>query len=189
VIYAGSYGGTIDRVDLRTGHTRSIMVYPQMALGNAARDLEYRFQWNAPIRISPHDPNVVYMTSQHVHKTTNEGQSWERVSPDLTRNDAEKQDFPGQPITNDATGVEVYDGSSRSNRRIRRGARAARRRAGASTRETAGELDRRDAERPSRVEHGERHRASPHALPGLYRRLSLSLHDFKPYIFENDDFG
>jgi photosystem II stability/assembly factor-like uncharacterized protein len=109
VIYAGSYGGTIDRVDLRTGHTRSIMVYPQMALGNAARDLEFRFQWNAPIRISPHDPNVVYMTSQHVHKTTNQGQSWEVVSPDLTRNDAEKQDFPGQPITNDATGVEVYD--------------------------------------------------------------------------------
>ncbi len=109
IIYSGSYGGSIDRVDLRTGHTRSIMVYPQMALGNAARDLKYRFQWNAPIRISPHNPDVLYQTSQYVHKSTNGGQSWDVISPDLTRNDAEKQDFPGQPITNDATGIEVYD--------------------------------------------------------------------------------
>jgi photosystem II stability/assembly factor-like uncharacterized protein len=109
ITYAGSYGGTIDRVNHKTGHVRSVMVYPQMALGNRARDLRYRFQWNAPIRISPHDPDVVYQTSQYVHKSTNGGQSWEAVSPDLTRNDPEKQDFPGQPITNDATGVEVYD--------------------------------------------------------------------------------
>ncbi len=108
ISYAGCYGGTITRFDYRTGQNRDIMAYPQLAVGQAARDLKYRFQWNAPIRISPHDPNVLYHTSQYVHRSTDEGQSWEIISPDLTRDDESRQDYAGEPITRDNTGVEVY---------------------------------------------------------------------------------
>lgn len=108
ISYAGCYGGAITRFDHRTGQDRDIMAYPQFAVGQAARDLKYRFQWNAPIRLSPHDPGVLYHASQHVHRTTDEGQSWEIISPDLTRNDKSRQEYAGEPITRDNTGVEVY---------------------------------------------------------------------------------
>jgi photosystem II stability/assembly factor-like uncharacterized protein len=108
VVYAGSYGGTITRYDHDTGRSRNIMTYPQMAVGAAAKNLEFRFQWNAPIRISPHDPDVLYHASNVVHRSTDEGQSWEVISPDLTRNAEDKQDYAGGPITWDNTGVEVY---------------------------------------------------------------------------------
>jgi len=108
VTYAGCYGGSISRVNYRTGAFRQILVYPQMQLGQAPKTLRYRFQWNAPIRLSPHDPDVLYHASQFVHRSTDGGSSWETVSPDLTRNDTTRQDFAGSPITMDNTGVEVY---------------------------------------------------------------------------------
>jgi photosystem II stability/assembly factor-like uncharacterized protein len=108
VTYAGCYGGSISRVNYRTGASRQILVYPQMQLGQAPKTLRYRFQWNAPIRLSPHDPDVLYHTSQFVHRSTDGGGSWETVSPDLTRNDTTRQNFAGSPITMDNTGVEVY---------------------------------------------------------------------------------
>jgi photosystem II stability/assembly factor-like uncharacterized protein len=108
VAYAGCYGGTISRYDRETGQFRDIMPWPQNQLGAKTGELRYRFQWNAPIRISPHDPDVLYHVSNHVHRSTNSGQSWEVVSPDLTTSDPEHQDFPGGPITRDGTGVEVY---------------------------------------------------------------------------------
>ena len=108
VIYAGSYGGEITRTNFKTGEYRSVMAYPQMEIGLAARDLRYRFNWNAPLRVSRHDPKVIYYASQYIHKTTNEGQSWEIISPDLSRNDKSKQDYSGAPITKENTGIEVY---------------------------------------------------------------------------------
>ena len=108
VVYAGSYGGTITRYDHETGRTRNIMTYPQMAVGSKAEDLAFRFQWNAPIRISPHDPDTLYHASNYIHRSTDEGQSWEVISPDLTRDAVERQDYSGGPITWDNTGVEVY---------------------------------------------------------------------------------
>ncbi len=108
IVYAGCYGGRITRFDRRPGQARQIMDYPQLQLGMPVRELKYRFQWNAPILISPHDPNVLYHASQYVHRSTNEGQSWEVISPDLTRNDTTKMGFAGEPITHDITGVEVY---------------------------------------------------------------------------------
>jgi photosystem II stability/assembly factor-like uncharacterized protein len=108
VTYAGCYGGSISRVNYRTGAFRQILVYPQMQLGQAPKTLRYRFQWNAPIRLSPHDADVLYHTSQFVHRSTDGGSSWETISLDLTRNDTTKQDFAGAPITMDNTGVEVY---------------------------------------------------------------------------------
>jgi hypothetical protein len=72
--------------------------------------MKYRFQWNAPIRLSPHNPDIVYMTSQFVHKSVDGGQTWDVISPDLTRNDKAKQDYSGKSgVTQDDTGVEVYD--------------------------------------------------------------------------------
>ena len=82
--------------------------YPQMHDGTAPRDIRYRFQWNAPIRLSPHNPDVLYHTSQYVHRSTDGGQSWETISPDLTTNNDAYHDIPGGPIQHDHTGVELY---------------------------------------------------------------------------------
>ena len=109
VVYAGCYGGSIERTDRKTGEVREILHYPQLQLGQAARDLKYRFQWNAPIRLSPHDPDVLYHASQVVHMSKDHGQSWTVVSPDLTTNNVEQQDYSGGAITRDNTGVEVYN--------------------------------------------------------------------------------
>jgi photosystem II stability/assembly factor-like uncharacterized protein len=108
IVYAGSYEGIIERYDHATGQVRNILAYPQFGEGRPARDFKYRFQMNAPIRVSPHDPTVLYHTSNVVHRSTNEGQSWTVVSPDLTRNDKSKQDWAGGPITHDHTGPETY---------------------------------------------------------------------------------
>jgi photosystem II stability/assembly factor-like uncharacterized protein len=108
ITYSGCYGGSLGRYDHKTGQHREIMAWPQVAVGMAARDLKYRWQWNAPIRLSPHDPDTLYHASQVVHRSKDQGQSWEEISPDLSRNDPEKQDYAGAPITRDNTGVEVY---------------------------------------------------------------------------------
>ena len=109
IIYAGNYGGTISRTDRKINLSESIRVYSDMQTGQRAADMKYRFQWNAPIRISSHNPDVVYTASQHVHRTRNGGQDWELASPDLTRNDKRRQQYSGgEGITKDNTGVEVY---------------------------------------------------------------------------------
>lgn len=108
VVYAGNYIGQITRIDLSRGHMRDIVAYPQMHDGTAGRDIQYRFQWNAPIRLSPHDPGILYHCSQYVHRSTNEGQTWEVISPDLTTNNDAYHDIPGGPVQHDHTGVELY---------------------------------------------------------------------------------
>ena len=109
VVFAGEYGGQITRYDHRARETREVMAWPQLADGHATKDLKYRFQWNAPIVISPHDPNTLYHASQILLRSRDDGESWEEISPDLTRNDKDKQGKSGGPITTDITGVEVYD--------------------------------------------------------------------------------
>jgi len=109
VVFAGCYGGSITRYDHKTGQTRQVMAWPQNAIGQAPKDLKYRIQWNAPIVISPHDPDVLYHAAQVLLRSRDEGQTWEEISPDLTRNDKSKQGYSGGPITRDNTGVEVYD--------------------------------------------------------------------------------
>src|SRR5437762_14304483 len=78
-------------------------------MGWGAGDLKYRFQWNFPILFSPHDPNTLYAGANVLFRSTNEGQSWEPISPDLTRNDKSKQGASGGPITKDNTSIEYYD--------------------------------------------------------------------------------
>ena len=108
IIYAGCYGGSITRLDRKTGLTREIIAYPQLQLAQDRGELKYRYQWNAPIRISPHDPGVLYHTSQFVHRSTDEGHSWQIISPDLTTDNPEHQGYSGGPLTHDGTGVEIY---------------------------------------------------------------------------------
>jgi photosystem II stability/assembly factor-like uncharacterized protein len=108
IVYAGCYGGTITRYDRRTGQSRDVIAWPQLQLAQAREDLRYRFQWNAPIRISPHDSSILYHTAQKVLRSDNEGQSWTEISPDLSTNDPEHQGYAGGPITRDGTGVEIY---------------------------------------------------------------------------------
>ncbi len=109
IVWAGNYIGQIDRSNLKTGERRNMIIYPQMGDGTAPRDARYRFQWNAPILMSRHDPQVVYHTSQYVHRTTNGGMSWSTISPDLTTDNEAQQGLPGGPLQVDHTGVEVYN--------------------------------------------------------------------------------
>jgi photosystem II stability/assembly factor-like uncharacterized protein len=109
IVYADQYGGYITRFDKRTGQTQDISVWPVNPDGRGAAELKHRFQWTAPILISPFDPNVLYMGGERLFKTTDGGMSWTAVSPDLTRNDPAKQQSSGGPISKDNTGVEVYD--------------------------------------------------------------------------------
>jgi photosystem II stability/assembly factor-like uncharacterized protein len=109
IVFAGSYGGYLTRYDHRTKQQRAVNVWPDNPMGWGAEGMKYRFQWNYPILFSPHDPNTLYAAGDHLFRSTNEGQSWEMISPDLTRNDKSKQGPGGGPITKDNTSVEYYD--------------------------------------------------------------------------------
>lgn len=101
----GPGGGIVSRYDDRTRQYRQVEVWPEATFGSPAKDVKYRFQWTFPLLISPHDHNTIYVTSQHVHRTTNGGQSWEEISPDLTTNDKSMQGISGG-LTPDNIGVE-----------------------------------------------------------------------------------
>jgi photosystem II stability/assembly factor-like uncharacterized protein len=108
IVYAGEYLGIITRYDERTGESRNVSAWPENPSGHGGEDMRYRFQWTAPIAPSPHDPKVIYHGAQVIFRTANGGQSWDVISPDLTRNDKAKQKWAGGPITGDNTGVETY---------------------------------------------------------------------------------
>lgn len=108
VVFGGSYDGFLSRRNHRTGEERGVNVWPDNPMGHGAEGAKYRFQWNFPIFFSPHDPKKLYAASQHLHVTSNGGQTWELVSPDLTRNDPTKLGPSGGPITKDNTAVEYY---------------------------------------------------------------------------------
>jgi len=108
VYYAGCYGGSLSRFDYATGQTRAVDIWPENPMGQSAEDLRERVQWTFPIVFSHHDPNVMYAGTQRVWRTDNEGQSWEAISPDLTRADPATIGPSGGPITKDQTGVETY---------------------------------------------------------------------------------
>jgi photosystem II stability/assembly factor-like uncharacterized protein len=109
IVYAGEYGGYITLYNHHTGQARNISIYPVNPSGHGGEDLRYRFQWTAPILVSPHNPKVIYHASNVLFKTTDGGAHWTAISPDLTRNDKSKQKWSGGPITGDNTGAEIYD--------------------------------------------------------------------------------
>jgi photosystem II stability/assembly factor-like uncharacterized protein len=108
IVYAGDYQGLITRFDKRTGQIKNIAENPEINDGSGASGLEHRFQWTAPMLISPHDPNTLYHAGESLFKTTDGGMHWDAISPDLTRNKS-KQQISGGPINKDDTGTEYYD--------------------------------------------------------------------------------
>ncbi|HEY1376009.1 MAG TPA: hypothetical protein VGF55_04410, partial [Gemmataceae bacterium] len=108
VVYSGEYGGYLSRYDRRTRQSRNVSAWPANPSGITPAEQKYRFQWTAPVMFSPHDPKTLYHAANVLFRTHDAGQSWEAVSGDLTRNDKNKQQWSGGPITGDNTGVEVY---------------------------------------------------------------------------------
>jgi photosystem II stability/assembly factor-like uncharacterized protein len=109
VVYAGEYGGIMTRWHERSGNERNISYYPTNPSGHGAEDLRVRFQWTAPLLSSRREPGTIYHGANVLLRSTDGGQTWKQLSPDLTRNDKEKQKWSGGPITGDNTGVEIYD--------------------------------------------------------------------------------
>ncbi|HEU4642198.1 MAG TPA: glycosyl hydrolase [Gemmatimonadaceae bacterium] len=107
IVFAGSYA-YLSRKNMKNGQERDIIPWPDNPMGHSAEDLKYRFQWTFPLLISPHDPNTLYLGSNVLFRTRNEGQSWDVMSPDLTRHDPKTLGPSGGPITKDQTSVEYY---------------------------------------------------------------------------------
>ena len=104
-----AYNDLMTLYNHRTGQKWIITAWPELyGWGAGAEKMKYRFQWTFPIMFSRHDPDVLYVCSQHLHRSTDLGASFEAISPDLTRNDPEKLKASGGPITRDNTGAEVY---------------------------------------------------------------------------------
>lgn len=108
IVYGGSYDGYLESQNHRNNESRRINPWPDLPMGHGAEGFKYRFQWNFPIFFSPHNPKKLYAASQNLHVTYNGGESWEIISPDLTRNDPTKMGSSGGPITKDNTSVEYY---------------------------------------------------------------------------------
>jgi photosystem II stability/assembly factor-like uncharacterized protein len=107
-VLGGSYLGTIEMLNTKAAASTNIMAAPIQYLGRDAKDMKYRFNWNAPIIWSKHEPGTYYHGAQYLLRTRDKGLSWEEVSPDLTRNEKEKQGKGGGPYTNEAVGAENY---------------------------------------------------------------------------------
>ena len=109
IVYAGNHSnGYLSRYNHRTRQVHNVMVWPESSSAIAARDMKYRFQWTFPIHFSPHDSNVLYTAGNHVFRSTDQGNSWEPISPDLTRNDHSKMEVSGGPVSLDGTNAEYY---------------------------------------------------------------------------------
>ena len=108
IVYGGTYKGYMMRKDHSVDQTRSVNVWPDNPAGSGAEVMKYRFNWNFPVKFSIHDDNKLYAGSNYLHLTTNEGQSWQTISPDLTRGLPETIKSSGGPITQDNTGAEFY---------------------------------------------------------------------------------
>ncbi len=114
IIFGGAVGngpgpGKLIAYDARTGHHREVAIWPEdHGFGEGAWKHKYRFQWTFPIEFSPHDSNTLYACSNHVHRSTDLGMSWEVISPDLSQADESMLQSSGGPITQDNSGVEIY---------------------------------------------------------------------------------
>ena len=114
IIFVGAIGSSpgggncLQRYDHRSKQLRLVTTWPEMTSGEAAAELVQRFAWTYPIVFSPHDPNTLYVGGNRIMKSTDEGHSWEAISPDLTRADPSTLQITGGPINRDGAGAEVY---------------------------------------------------------------------------------
>jgi photosystem II stability/assembly factor-like uncharacterized protein len=193
IFYAGSYGGFITRHDHRTGQERAINPYPDNPMGYASADIAERFQWTFPIVLAPTNPGIIYVGSQHLWKSANEGQSWTKISPDLTRHDPKTLGSSGGPITKDNTGVETYatifsiapspkdanviwTGSDDGFVQVTRD--------GGTTWKNVTPKDLPDFARISLVEASPFRAGTAYAAANRYQQ-----DDFRPYVYRTDDYG
>jgi photosystem II stability/assembly factor-like uncharacterized protein len=193
VYYAGSYGGLLTRYDRRTGQQRNINIWPDNPMGYGSEGIAERFQWTFPIIFSPVDKKTIYASSQSIWKTTNAGQSWTKISPDLSRHDPKTMGPSGGPITKDNTGVETYGvvftiapapqdvntiwaGSDDGLIHVTRN--------GGQNWENVTPKDLPEFARISLIE------ASPHANGTAYMAANrYQMDDQKPYVYKTTDFG
>ena len=194
IVYAGSYS-YLSRLDVRTGQQRNVFPWPDNPMGWGAGDLKYRFQWTFPVVLSPLNPNALYAGANVIFRTTNEGQSWEAISGDLTRNDKSKEGPSGGPITKDNTSVEYYNTvfviapSSKDSGLIWAGSddglvHVTRDGGQTWTNVTPPARDLPDWSLISSIE------PSPHDAGTAYIAATrYKLDDFKPYIFKTSDYG
>jgi len=108
IVFGGEYGGFMARYNHRSHQRQATNVWPNNPLGHGVENMKYRFQWNYPIFFSKHNPEELYAFSNHVHRSTDLGKTWETLSGDLTTDDKSKQGPSGGPITKDNTAVEYY---------------------------------------------------------------------------------
>jgi photosystem II stability/assembly factor-like uncharacterized protein len=193
VVYGGSYGGFLTRFDHDTGDRRVINVWPDNPMGWGAAELKYRFNWNYPLLFSIHDPDTLYTAGNVLFKTIDEGQTWQAISPDLTRNEKQRQQASGGPITKDNTSVEyfgtifavaesrqeagvIWAGSDDGLLHLTRDGGA-----------TWTEVTPRGLPRDAQVNSIEAH---PFEAGGLYlAATAYKLDDFRPYLFKTTDYG
>jgi photosystem II stability/assembly factor-like uncharacterized protein len=186
--------GEIGRYDVRTGQEQQYWVYPQNRYGHDPDDITYRFPRQSVIVVSPHDPKVIYHPSHVVHRTTDEGLTWEVISPDLTAREADKQVISGTPITRDITGEEVYSSiyamvESRLEKGVLWvGANDGPVHVSRDGGKTWQNVTPRDLPPGGRVQNIE---DSPHRKGSAYIAVYRFLreHDLRPYVYRTDDYG
>src|SRR5713101_5374590 len=193
IVYAGSYDGLITRFDKKSEQVQDITSWPLNPMGAGAAELKHRFQWTAPILISPNDPSVLYHGGEAVFKTTDGGMTWTAISGDLTRNDKSKQQSSGGPLTQDNTSVEYYDTVfALAESPVEKGL------IWAGTDDGLMHVTRDSGQHWANVaakEFGEWSlvsiiEASPHAAGAAYVAIDRhKLDDYRPYIFRTTDFG
>ena len=194
IVWSGCYDGGLERYNHRTGQVRSVRVWPEAAYGWAPADLRFRWHWTFPIHISPHDHNTVYAGSQHVHRTTDGGHSWEVISPDLTTNDkTHQQSSGGVAIDN----LMTYDGSTLfaiAESPLERGLIWAGSNDGQVhlTRDGGGDWENLTGNIPDLPPWGTIANIEPSRYDAATAYLAVDLHqlaDFDPYIYLTRDFG
>jgi photosystem II stability/assembly factor-like uncharacterized protein len=192
IVY-GVCKGEFGRYNIETGQEKHYWIYPQNRYGHNPKDMKYRFVRQSPIEVSPHDPKVVYHGSQYLHHTIDDGVTWERISPDLTANDPDKQVISGEPITRDITGEEVYSALyAIRESRLERGVIWTGSNDGPVhvTRDggkTWKNVTPKDLPRDSHIQNIE---DSPHRKGSAYiAAYRFMLSDWQPYIFVTNDYG
>lgn len=190
----GACKGEVERFNVETGQSQGRWIYPQNRYGHHPADIKFRFPRQTVVMISPHDPKVIYQASHVLHRTTDDGVTWEVMSPDLTANEPEFQIVPGNPITRDVTGEEVYstiyamDVSPRTRGVIWVGANDGPVHVTRDDGKTWKNVTPKDLPPGGRVQNIG---ASPHrdgsAYIAVYRFLRE--HDLRPYIYRTDDYG
>ena len=190
----GACKGEVGRYVVATGQEQHFWVYPQNRYGHDPDDIRFRFPRQTVVVVSPHDPRTVYQASHVVHRTTDEGITWEVISPDLTAREPDKQVVPGTPITRDVTGEEVYSSiyalvESRLERGVLwSGANDGPVHVSRDGGRTWKDVTPKDLPPGGRVQNIE---DSPHRKGGAYIAAYRYLreHDLRPYIYRTDDYG